>query len=398
MGTRVECGKFIVCSIDLKGLIMSNSSYQELNEPAEIDLIELVKNLWKRKLWIILSAFVCTAITAGYAFTAKEQWTSRSVVIAPKVANLGDYLLLRSEYAAILDIKDFSQDKVLEKVFNDFKTALFSRSLKDAFFSQSKWFNTYAAKNANSEEAKQKLLSNLIDKNLIVTVPDPKKDPNAIGVNVSFSAETPKEAQDVLSAYIQFVNQWVVIQNKKDFLADISVVRGSLEIQKNKIKQDAENARQIQLENLTTALNIAKSAGIKDYSKSLSGNISLLEVSLGDTRVPSTDSKLSDGTYLFMLGEQYLQAQVNTLKNASLVYPLNYYNIEKQANLLSALEKKVEKEGAVSGYYYLSEPDYPVIKDKPQKGLIIVIGFIIGLMISSFIILLSSLIQSTKKR
>jgi hypothetical protein len=39
-----------------------------------------------------------------------------------------------------------------------------------------------------------------------------------------------------------------------------------------------------------------------------------------------------------------------------------------------------------------------VIKDKPQKGLIIVIGFIIGLIISSFIILLSSLIQSTKKR
>lgn len=372
---------------------MNDSRYQKLNESDEIDLVELVKNLWKKKLWIILSAFVCTTIAAGYAFTAKEQWTSKSVVIPPKVANLGDYLSFRSEYASILDIKDFSQDKVSENVFNDFKTALFSRSLKEAFFSQSKWFNTYADKNANSEEAKHKLLSNLVDKNLIVTVPDPKKDPNAIGVNVSFSAETPKEAQDVLSAYIQFVNQWVVIQNKKDFLADISVVRGGLEIQKNKIKQDAENARQIQLENLTTALNIAKSAGIKDYSKSLSGNISLLEVSLGDTRVPSTDSKLSDGTYLFMLGEQYLQAQVNTLKNAPLVYPLNYYNIEKQANLLSTLEKKVEKEGAVSGYYYLSEPDYPVIKDKPNKMLISLIGFILGLLVSILYIVLKNFLN-----
>ena len=372
---------------------MNDSRYQKINESDEIDLIELVKNLWRKKLWIILSAFVFTAIAAGYAFTAKEQWTSKLVVIPPKVANLGDYLSFRSEYASILDIKDFSQDKVSENVFNDFKTALFSRSLKEAFFSQSKWFNTYADKNANSEETKHKLLSNLVDKNLIVTVPDPKKDPNAIGVNVSFSAETPKEAQDVLSAYIQFVNQWVVIQNKKDFLADISVVRGSLEIQKNKIKQDAENARQIQLENLTTALNIAKSAGIKDYSKSLSGNISLLEVSLGDTRVPSTDSKLSDGTYLFMLGEQYLQAQVNTLKNAPLVYPLNYYNIEKQANLLSALEKKVEKEGAVSGYYYLSEPDYPVIKDKPNKMLISLIGFILGLLVSILYIVLKNFLN-----
>ena len=367
---------------------MNDSRYQKLNESDEIDLVELVKNLWKKKLWIILSAFVCTTIAAGYAFTAKEQWTSRSVVVAPKVANLGDYLLFRGEYASILDIKDFSQDKVSEAVFNDFKTALFSRSLKEAFFFQSKWFDTYAAKNVNSEEARLKLLSNLVDKNLIVTVQDPKKDPNAIGVNVSFSAETPKEAQDVLSAYIQFVNQWVVIQNKKDFLADISVVGGGLEIQKNKIKQDADNARQIQLENLITALDIAKSAGIKDYSKSLSGNISLLEVSLGDTRVPSTDSKLSDGTYLFMLGEQYLQAQVNTLKNAPLVYPLNYYNIEKQANLLSELEKKVEKESAVSGYDYLSSPDYPVVKDKPNKILISLIGFILGLLVSILYIVL----------
>ena len=366
---------------------MSDSRYQKINESAEIDLIELIKNLWKKKLWIIVSAFVCTAIAAGYAFTAKEQWTSKSVVIAPKVANLGDYLSFRNEYASILDIKDFSQDKVSEKVFNDFKTALFSRSLKEAFFSQSAWFNTYAAKNTNSEEAKQKLLSNLIDKNLIVTVPDPKKDPNAIGMNVSFAAETPKDAQNVLLDYIQFVNQWVLAENKKDFLANINLVLSELEVQKNKIERDTETVRQIQLENLTTALDIAKSAGIKDYSKSLSGNVSVPEVLLGDAKVPFSDSKLSDGSYLFMLGEKYLQAQVDTLKNAPLVYPLNYYNIEKQANLLNVLEKKVEKEGAVSGYYYLSEPDYPVQRDWPKRLILLIVGFVFGVVLSSLIIL-----------
>lgn len=373
---------------------MNDINYQNNNE---IDLIELIRTLWNKKLWILLCACFFTVIAGIYAFTEKEQWTSKSVIIAPKMSNLGDYLSFRSEYASILDIKDFSQDRVKETVFNDFKMALFSRSLKEAFFSQSKWFNTYSAKNTNSEEAKQKLLSNLIDKNLIVTIPDPKKDLNPIGVSVSFAAETPKEAQDVLLDYIKFVNQWVIAENKKDFLANINLVISGLEIQKNKIERDTETVRQIQLENLTTALDIAKSAGIKDYSKSLSGNVSVPEVLLGDAKVPFSDSKLSDGSYLFMLGEKYLQAQVDTLKNAPLVYPLNYYNIEKQANLLNVLEKKVEKESAARGYYYLSEPDYPVNKDKPKKGLIIVIGFIIGLILSTFIILLSSLIQSTKK-
>ena len=366
---------------------MSNIYSQKINETDGVDLIELIRILWTKKLWIIISAFIFMAISAGYAFTAKEQWTSKSVVIAPKVANLGDYLSFRSEYASILDIKDFSQDKVAETVFNDFKIALFSRSLKEAFFSQSKWFDTYAANNANSEEAKQKLLSNLVDKNLIVTVPDPKKDPNSIGVNVSFAAETPKEAQDVLLDYIQFVNQWVLAENKKDFLANINLVLSGLEVQKNKIERDTETVRQIQLENLTTALDIAKSAGIKDYSKSLSGNVSVPEVLLGDAKVPFSDSKLSDGSYLFMLGEKYLQAQVDTLKNAPLVYPLNYYNIEKQANLLNLLEKKVEKEGAVRGYYYLSEPDYPVQRDWPKRLILLILGFVFGMVFSSLVIL-----------
>ena len=366
---------------------MSNIYSQKINETDGVDLIELIRILWTKKLWIIISAFIFMAISAGYAFTAKEQWTSKSVVIAPKVANLGDYLSFRSEYASILDIKDFSQDKVAETVFNDFKTALFSRSLKEAFFSQSKWFDTYAANNANSEEAKQKLLSNLVDKNLIVTVPDPKKDPNSIGVNVSFAAETPKEAQDVLLDYIQFVNQRVLAENKKDFLANINLVLSGFEVQKNKIERDIETVRQIQLENLTTALDIAKSAGIKDYSKSLSGNVSVPEVLLGDAKVPFSDSKLSDGSYLFMLGEKYLQAQVDTLKNAPLVYPLNYYNIEKQANLLNVLEKKVEKEGAVRGYYYLSVPDYPVQRDWPKRLILLILGFVFGTVFSSLVIL-----------
>ena len=366
---------------------MSNIYSQKINETDGVDLIELIRILWTKKLWIIISAFIFMAISAGYAFTAKEQWTSKSVVIAPKVANLGDYLSFRSEYASILDIKDFSQDKVAETVFNDFKTALFSRSLKEAFFSQSKWFDTYAANNANSEEAKQKLLSNLVDKNLIVTVPDPKKDPNSIGVNVSFAAETPKEAQDVLLDYIQFVNQWVLAENKKDFLANINLVLSGFEVQKNKIERDIETVRQIQLENLTTALDIAKSAGIKDYSKPLSGNVSVPEVLLGDAKVPFSDSKLSDGSYLFMLGEKYLQAQVDTLKNAPLVYPLNYYNIEKQANLLNLLEKKVEKEGAVRGYYYLSEPDYPVQRNWPKRLILLILGFVFGMVFSSLVIL-----------
>lgn len=369
---------------------MTNVSSQKQDE---IDLIELLRVLWVKKVWIVLSAFVFTAIAGVYAFTAKEQWTSKAVVIAPKAMHLGNYLIVKNEYASILDIKDFSQEKVAVDLFNQFKTELLSRSTKEAFFAQSAWFNEYADKIVETQDAKLKLLSGLIEKNLIISFPDVKKDPNALGINVSFAAETSFDAQSVLKEYISFVNKKVIDEAKQDLIANINLVEKHLEIQKNKIERDSENIRKIQLENLATALATAKSAGIKDYSKSLNGNVSVPEVLLGDARVPFSDSKLSDGAYLFMLGEKYLQAQLDTLKTAPLVYPLSYANINKQLALLNNLEGNLEKENNVRAYYYLSKPDYPVIKDKPKKALILMIGLLIGGFISTISIILAELFR-----
>ena len=94
----------------------------------------------------------------------------------------------------------------------------------------------------------------------------------------------------------------MLAENKKDFLANINLVLSGFEVQKNKIERDTENVRQIQLENLTIALDIAKSAGIKDYSKSLSDNVSVPEVLLGDAKVPFSDSKLSDWLIFIYVG------------------------------------------------------------------------------------------------
>ena len=145
-------------------------------------------------------------------------------------------------------------------------------------------------------------------------------------------------------------------------------------------------------------MNIAKKAGITDFSKANPNSLSVPEYMLGEGRLNISDSKLADGTYLFMLGEKYLQAQLDIAKNTEIVYPVNYYSTERQLTKLTKLEPSLDNIGEVKSYYYLSSPDYPMIKDKPKKLLILVIGFLIGLILSSFIILLSSLIQSTKKR
>ena len=70
----------------------------------------------------------------------------------------------------------------------------------------------------------------------------------------------------------------------------------------------------------------------------------------------------------------------------------------KQLSKLTKLAPQLDSVENVKAYHYLSSPDYPVVKDKPKKALILAIGFIIGMVLSTFVILLGSVIQTNKKQ
>ncbi|WP_455935914.1 LPS O-antigen chain length determinant protein WzzB [Haemophilus sp.] len=379
---------------------MSNVYSQKINETDEVDLIELIRTLWKKKLWIILSAFVFTIIAAGYAFTAKEQWTSTTIVVAPRSTDLGNLLLVRAEYARIIGDSEFSAGGLSDSLYGQFKHFLLSSDLKREFLSQSTLVKEYTKE--MTEEQRSNYIENAILNDLVVHEVDPnKKDLKAldkIGLKITFSAETPKLAQAVLTDYVNFVNLHILNQTNKEFKLGFDLRLDGLRFSKKQIEESLTEAKKVQVENLTNALGIAKKAGITDFSKGNSKNLSIPEYMLGEGRLSISDSKLADGTYLFMLGEKYLQAQLDIAKNTEIVYPVDYYSTERQLVKLTELEPRLDDIGEVKSYYYLSSPDYPMIKDKPKKLLILVIGFLIGLILSSFIILLSSLIQSTKKR
>ena len=140
-------------------------------------------------------------------------------------------------------------------------------------------------------------------------------------------------------------------------------------------------------------MNIAKKAGIKDFSKGNSNNLSVPEYMLGEGRLNISDSKLADGTYLFMLGEKYLQAQLDIAKNTEIVYPVDYYSTERQLVKLTELESRLDDIGEVKSYYYLSSPDYPIVKDNGRKLPILLGGLIIGGIFGIFLVVVNILIR-----
>ena len=364
----------------------------------EIDLIELFRVLWKKKLWIVLSVFVCTLVAGVYAFTAKEQWTSTAIIVAPRSTDLGNLLPARAEYARIIGDGDFSAGKLSDSFYGQFKHFLLSNDLKRQFLEQSEWVKNYTKE--MTEEQKRKYIEETVSKYLIVHEVDPKKkdltELDKISLKIIFSAETPKDAQSVLTEYVSFVNQYILNQTNQEFKLGFNLRLDELKFTKEQIEENLTEAKKVQVENLTNALEIAKKAGITDFSRG-NNNISVPEYMLGDARLNISDSKLADGTYLFMLGEKYLQAQLDIAKNNPVVYPTNYYSTERQLSKLTKLAPQLDSVENVKAYYYLSSPDYPVVKDKPKKALILAIGFIIGMVLSTFVILLGSVIQTNKK-
>lgn len=370
---------------------MTNVSSQKQDE---IDLIELLRVLWVKKIWIVLSAFVCTLIAGIYAFTAKEQWTSTAVVVAPRSTDLGTLLPARAEYARIIDDGDFSAGKLSDSVYGQFKHFLLSNDLKRQFLEQSEWVKNYTKE--MTEEQKRKYIEETVSKYLIVHEVDPKKkdltELDKIGLKLTFSAETPKDAQSVLTEYVSFVNKYILNQINQEFKLGFNLRLDALKFTKEQIEENLTEAKKVQVENLTNALDIAKKAEIKDFSRG-NNNISVPEYMLGDARLNISDSKLADGTYLFMLGEKYLQAQLDIAKNNPVVYPTNYYSTERQLSKLTKLAPQLDSVENVKAYHYLSSPDYPVIKDKPKKALILMIGLVIGGFISTISIILAELFR-----
>ena len=364
----------------------------------EIDLIELISILWKKKLWIIISSFTFTAIAGVYAFTAKEQWTSSAEVIAPRTLDLGDYFSVRKEYSRILS-GEFDVGATASNLFTQFNLLSESLDERRKFFVQSNFYKKKVE--GKSETEKAQILSELISKHITIKKPDSKKEPDLIGNKISFYAETPADAQNVLSQFISTINQSAYQIELDNFLLYFNELVTDLNYEKTKFERDLNIHKSVQLENLENALRIAKEAGITEYAKSLgitNGQSAMQQaLTVSEAKIPLSDSKLSDSTYLFMLGEKYLKAQIDVLKNSTIIYPPRYYQV---SSLLSELEPLLIKAKQVkaNAFSYQASPDYPVKRDWPKRLLLLVIGFILGFLISSIVVLTQKVISNIKVR
>lgn len=98
-----------------------------------------------------------------------------------------------------------------------------------------------------TEEQKHAYIENAIAKYLIVHEVDPKKkgltELDKIGLKVTFSAETPKDAQFVLTEYVNFVNQYSLNQTNQEFKQGFNLRLDELRFSKEQIEENLIEAK-----------------------------------------------------------------------------------------------------------------------------------------------------------
>lgn len=370
----------------------TNSTYNN-----EIDLIELIFSIWKKKWWVVLFTVIFAVGSVFYVLTAKEQWTSKAEVIAPRNYEIANILKDRLEYARITDSKVSDVASIL---YGSLMTELRSVNSRVDFFKQSELFNKLVG-DAQTEEEKQVILRRLASNKLKIEWPNEKK-----GIDyptISFSAETPEEAQRTLGAYLTYLNHSVFELSEKSFLIKLNNEIDSLKFALQRSEQRLPLNRNIRLEtqqkNLERALATAKAAGIKEFAKTTVGDdFSVSELALGEADIKLSDDGLSKNNFLFLMGEKYLQAQINNVDKAPLIFPADYHYKKTQLQQLEVLLSHQKTDTNDQSFHYQSPPYLPLEKDKPKRTLIVLIGTFLGGVMGLLVALLMATLDNRREQ
>ncbi len=310
----------------------------------ELDLIDIILQLWNGKWVIVGTALIIVILSFVYLSLATEKWTSKAIVTLPSAGQVANYAATLSTLYA-----QSPQDKP---------------SILDL---QNQMFTRFSA----SMSALSSSLSNL-EKPLTLRIDQVNKGSND-SLSISFVSDNANNARNQLAKYIYSVNEHVVDDYGADLKKNLSVKAKELSNVLDSYKQIAINKKQHRIDVINQALKIARQSGL---TKS---QLSQAEF-------------LSDDT-LYLLGSDALNAMIGNESTKPLDYDEDYYNAERA--LLAVTHVQIQTDNLQS-FRYISEADLPIRRDSPKKTMTVLFALILGMVLGSSIVIGRNIIISYK--
>ncbi|MBQ4923356.1 MULTISPECIES: LPS O-antigen chain length determinant protein WzzB [Citrobacter] len=313
------------------------------NDPEQIDLIDLLLQLWRGKTTIVIAIVVTIVLAVGYLVVAKEKWTSTAIITQPDVGQIATYNnALNVLYGA-------NAPKVTELQTN--VVGRFSTS-----------FSALAETLANQEEPQKLSIEQSV-----------KGQP--LPLAVSYVASSPEEAQRQLAEYIQQTDEKVAKELELDLADNIQLQTSTLEDSLKTQEVVAQEQKDLRIKQIQEALRYAEQAGV-------------IKPQIQQTQDVTQDS-------MFLLGSDALKSMIEHESTRPLILSDNYFQTKQK--LLDIRNLKLE--GAeLHSYRYVMKPTLPIRRDSPKKAITLVLAVLLGGMIGAGIVLGRNALRGYKAR
>ncbi|QJQ15123.1 LPS O-antigen chain length determinant protein WzzB [Enterobacter hormaechei] len=321
----------------------NNNPVTRNNDPEQIDLLDLLLQLWRGK-WVIgafVAAFIVLAVV--YITVAKEKWTSSAIIAQPDAAQIATYsnalnILYGGAAPSMLDI----QNRAIGR-FNSSFSAL--------------------AQALENQEDPEKL-----------TI-EPTVKGQGLPLTVTYQGESAEAAQKQLAQYIQQVDEQTAkelsLDLKDNLKQQITTLNDSLQNQE-KVAQEQKDLR---IKQISEALKNAEAAKISTPQ-------------LQQTQDVTQET-------MFLLGTVALKSMVDNEASRPLVFPGSYYQTKK--NLLDIQNLNVNPD-TIHVYRYVMKPDLPIRRDSPEKAITLILAVLLGGIIGSAVVLGRNALRNYKPR
>lgn len=321
----------------------NNSQVIRSNDPEQIDLLDLVLQLWRGKWMIATFVVVFIALAVGYLTFAKEKWTSSAIIAQPDVAQIATYsnalnILYGSAAPSMLDV----QTRAIGR-FNSSFSAL--------------------AQALENQDEPEKL-----------TI-EPAVKGESLPLSVSYTSTSAEAAQKQLAQYIQQVDE----QTSKELTVDLqnSIKEQIKTLNDSLVNQEkvAQEQKDLRIKQITEALKNAEAAKISS------------------PQIQQTQDVTQET--MFLLGSVGLKSMIENEASRPLVFSAAYY--QTRQNLLDIQNLNV-KPDTIHVYRYVMKPDLPVRRDSPKKAIVLILAVLLGGMIGSGVVLARNALRNYKPK
>lgn len=345
----------------------------ELNQ-----ILEAIKREWRIYLFIIIFFAIFSIIIA---FFLPKQYLVQSVLLPPTDSSVNRINI--PEYYKLTSTEDNFQ-LTGNKLYLLFLDNLRSSSLRYQFFNENHMIFNLKLHNSN-EYDKYKIFNDKFNDKLNITY-NPGSDGDTKFIKVELYGRESAEISNFLNKYVDFVDKSTVKSVEMAIKSKIFVEKDSVSKKISSLRMIAEKNKKDILYKIVEDLKIAEELNLIEpanisfsyYSQSINSETGAIE-----------NTKETPG---YLKGVNILRAELNSVKNRKNNDPF-----------IPGLQKLLEREEYLDKVLKLTFNDVhaaridkiatpPLNPAKPVKLLVIAVGIMFGVLISTFILLLKNLL------